>query len=766
MIDVPDAARIARGQPGPGPRPLRARRGRPVQTALSTGVADGGHGAVEVRPFRLGGAGDGRAAPERHRGPHRPGPAWSRPAVAAHAARAAPTPGARGPTPCPPTSTWPRSAPWRGPRATPLRRARQPGHRRPRRRPDDQTQVPVGLGARPTATCCSPASPAPGPRPPSLTLVAGRGADHRARRPARVRPRRRAPAGSTCWPASPTSVRSSRPTTASARPALDRLAARRGRAAARPSARPAPPSRGSLVVRRRHRAPSGPSGRSSPAPCSTAFGRVFADGPERRHPHRSSPRTARASTCRPRSARSSASSCCSASATTLDYVDAGLRGRRRCPTFVARAGGRRRAAPGGAGRPARARAGGRGRRGGRPGTRRRAGRRCRSGACRATVPVSLHRRARPGSATAPAWLPIGISEATLGPRRPAALRGRARARGRTGPVGPHQHPGRGRAGRARTPGWRTVVVAGRRSALGRDGAPRPGGRARRAGRPTSARPATGEGPIAPAGRRRRGRRPRRPGRCPAVLDRPDVVVVAAGRADALRGLYSHWTRTVRAGRVGLLLQPDVDLDGDLLSVRLPRRTDHRPRARPGLPVHRAARSSWSRSPRPGGVTPPTSGRTQVYRDASRVLKEPSPGAWPATSQPGHWSTHGPRHDPHHPRGREGLLADEVDHRGRACTEQIDSLDPRGQHALASPPCGTADHANTFRSELAHHLPPAPARPATSWPACSRPSSRSARTSSPPAAADPALLPPTSSRTRATARPRRGGPWSLPDSRVR
>jgi S-DNA-T family DNA segregation ATPase FtsK/SpoIIIE len=29
---------------------------------------------------------------------------------------------------------------------------------------------------------------------------------------------------------------------------------------------------------------------------------------------------------------------------------------------------------------------------------------------------------------------------------------------------------------------------------------------------------------------------------------------------------------VRQSRAGLLLQPDVDLDGDLLSVRLPRRT--------------------------------------------------------------------------------------------------------------------------------------------------------------------------------------------------
>lgn len=57
-----------------------------------------------------------------------------------------------------------------------------------------------------------------------------------------------------------------------------------------------------------------------------------------------------------------------------------------------------------------------------------------------------------------------------------------------------------------------------------------------------------------------------------VLARDDVLVVGAGRADTLRGLYSHWARTLRKSRAGLLLVPDVDLDGDLLSVRLPRRT--------------------------------------------------------------------------------------------------------------------------------------------------------------------------------------------------
>jgi len=52
--------------------------------------------------------------------------------------------------------------------------------------------------------------------------------------------------------------------------------------------------------------------------------------------------------------------------------------------------------------------------------------------------------------------------------------------------------------------------------------------------------------------------------------RPGLHVVAAARADALRTLFSHWTKTLRAAKVGVLLVPDVDLDGDLLGARLPR----------------------------------------------------------------------------------------------------------------------------------------------------------------------------------------------------
>jgi S-DNA-T family DNA segregation ATPase FtsK/SpoIIIE len=62
-----------------------------------------------------------------------------------------------------------------------------------------------------------------------------------------------------------------------------------------------------------------------------------------------------------------------------------------------------------------------------------------------------------------------------------------------------------------------------------------------------------------------------------VLDRllaahgEDLLVVAAARADSLRGTFSHWTRAVRRSKLGLLLQPATDLDGELLGVNLPRR---------------------------------------------------------------------------------------------------------------------------------------------------------------------------------------------------
>ena len=51
----------------------------------------------------------------------------------------------------------------------------------------------------------------------------------------------------------------------------------------------------------------------------------------------------------------------------------------------------------------------------------------------------------------------------------------------------------------------------------------------------------------------------------------DVHVVAAGRPDALRISYGHWTHAIRRSRLGLLLRPDHDVDGALLGAALPRR---------------------------------------------------------------------------------------------------------------------------------------------------------------------------------------------------
>jgi DNA segregation ATPase FtsK/SpoIIIE, S-DNA-T family len=56
-----------------------------------------------------------------------------------------------------------------------------------------------------------------------------------------------------------------------------------------------------------------------------------------------------------------------------------------------------------------------------------------------------------------------------------------------------------------------------------------------------------------------------------TIDRPGLLVVAAGRNDGIRTGYSHWTRALRRSKLGILLRPDVDLDGDILGTKLPRR---------------------------------------------------------------------------------------------------------------------------------------------------------------------------------------------------
>jgi S-DNA-T family DNA segregation ATPase FtsK/SpoIIIE len=59
----------------------------------------------------------------------------------------------------------------------------------------------------------------------------------------------------------------------------------------------------------------------------------------------------------------------------------------------------------------------------------------------------------------------------------------------------------------------------------------------------------------------------------AAVDMVELVrpVVAAARTDDVRGSFGHWLREIRKSRTGLLLQPDLTMDGDLLGVRLPRR---------------------------------------------------------------------------------------------------------------------------------------------------------------------------------------------------
>lgn len=49
-------------------------------------------------------------------------------------------------------------------------------------------------------------------------------------------------------------------------------------------------------------------------------------------------------------------------------------------------------------------------------------------------------------------------------------------------------------------------------------------------------------------------------------------LVVGGRSDRLGSMFGHWTRSVRAAGMGILLHPRLDADGDLLGVRLPRST--------------------------------------------------------------------------------------------------------------------------------------------------------------------------------------------------
>jgi S-DNA-T family DNA segregation ATPase FtsK/SpoIIIE len=89
----------------------------------------------------------------------------------------------------------------------------------------------------------------------------------------------------------------------------------------------------------------------------------------------------------------------------------------------------------------------------------------------------------------------------------------------------------------------------------------------------------------------------------------DPCVVAAGRSDALRSQYGSWVRRVRTSRLGVLLQPEPDLDGDLLGVRLPRRTAVAPGPGRGWLVA-GGRLDLVQLARPS-ATPSTAGRSSA-----------------------------------------------------------------------------------------------------------------------------------------------------------
>ena len=66
-----------------------------------------------------------------------------------------------------------------------------------------------------------------------------------------------------------------------------------------------------------------------------------------------------------------------------------------------------------------------------------------------------------------------------------------------------------------------------------------------------------------------------------IAGRPEhIVIVAAGRPEALRAGFGHWSAGVRRSRLGVLMAGCVDIDADLLGAVLPRRAPLA--ARPGL----------------------------------------------------------------------------------------------------------------------------------------------------------------------------------------
>ena len=89
--------------------------------------------------------------------------------------------------------------------------------------------------------------------------------------------------------------------------------------------------------------------------------------------------------------------------------------------------------------------------------------------------------------------------------------------------------------------------------------------------------------------------------------RPDLHVVVSGRAGDLRSGYGHWSRPARSSRTGVLLQPDLATDGDVLGRAAAAPRDHPAGAGARLPRAGRGAPPRCRSPCP----PPTPPRGTI-----------------------------------------------------------------------------------------------------------------------------------------------------------
>ncbi|HMJ76251.1 MAG TPA: FtsK/SpoIIIE domain-containing protein [Iamia sp.] len=562
VIDVADAARIGRSQPGRALARFGPGEVIPVQTALSTGVSRGSHGAVEVRPFRAAGSGAGPAGGgpgvERTEGPTDLSLLVDA-CTAAHELSGRPAPRRPWPDPLPDDLDLDALRLLAG-APTPVSTPGAEVTLALADTPDDQTQIPVGWrpddgnlllvglpGSGTTTTLLTTAlAAAAATGPDDLHLYA------------------------LDYGTGELDVLAGLPHTGAVVPASDRerqarlITWLRAEAERRRGLRSPRTTEPRILVLLDGVAPFRAEWDEAISPVLDGFGRVFGEGPELGiHMVITADRGA----ALPGALRSLVrQQLLFKLGDDLDYSQGGFRASE-LPTFVpGRAVDVERHLEIQIARPA-------------AGVEAEVAAIAGRTAAPTRVPTAIGSLPREVPVTglrahvdlegSPRRLPVGISERTLSAAglvlyegEHALVAGPARS-GRTTTLAV---AGAG----ARHAGWRTVVVAGRRSPLGRDGSLGP------VVSPDAlahelAPALEGEGPVLllvddveavdPDGKV-----------MPEVLGRPDVVVLCAGRADTLRGLYSHWTRTVRQSRAGVLLQPDIDLDGDLLAVRLPRRT--------------------------------------------------------------------------------------------------------------------------------------------------------------------------------------------------